>query len=310
MAADHLTPADLPSLTPRPPPFAHSLSEYMAFKNIFFAAGAIPPLLSLLVHPVQSVAVTAACAISCLCDAGLSSEQLAQEPALVALLRALQVVQAVEVNIGVLYTLNRLATNKPSVAGCLRARGAPQLLLRLMQRWQEQDSDLALGVAQLLQTLGVSAVPSSASSMESSVLSTLTTGGSSLDEIHSPPSFSSASTGTQPTVGPLLAPLGHQGPVSACAAGAGAAAHQVAIPVLASAAEGPVLGPAGAPGSSSTSSSASSAAFAELREQLQAGMRAMAHKGSRLAAASAAAAGGAGPLAAPDASVIVEHVAC
>ena len=68
-----------------------SLSEHTVFRNMFAGAGAIPPLLSLLVNQVKSLSVTAACILSSLSEAGLSREQLCQDPALVAMLRTLQV---------------------------------------------------------------------------------------------------------------------------------------------------------------------------------------------------------------------------
>lgn len=132
------------------------LSELTSFQNMFMAAGAIPPLLALLLHPVRTVAVTATCIISCLSDVGFSRDQLCQEQALVSLLRTLQHnKEHVDVSIGVVYTLNRLACAKPSVVAALHLHNAPQLLVRLLQRWK--DEDLVLAALQLLDTLGAPA---------------------------------------------------------------------------------------------------------------------------------------------------------
>jgi len=140
------------------------LSERPEFKNVFMAAGTIPPLLALLVNSDKSIPIAAVCVLSSLSDGGLSCEQLLQEPSLLALLRALQLNQHVEVSIGVLYTLNRLACGRPHVANFLRQRGAAQVLRRLLQDWT--DEDLRLGASQLLGTIGSAAVaPSSKPSL-------------------------------------------------------------------------------------------------------------------------------------------------
>ncbi|GFH07369.1 uncharacterized protein HaLaN_02157 [Haematococcus lacustris] len=103
-----------------------------AFRNIFMAAGAVSPLLTLMLHPNASIATTAACVVSCLSDSGLSQEQLCREASLLTLLRTLAASTYTDVLVGAVYTMNRLAAARPGVAPFLAAKGTVQLVAGLL----------------------------------------------------------------------------------------------------------------------------------------------------------------------------------
>ncbi|KAJ9519516.1 hypothetical protein QJQ45_000608 [Haematococcus lacustris] len=103
-----------------------------AFRNIFMAAGAVSPLLTLMLHPNASIATTAACVVSCLSDSGLSQEQLCREASLLTLLRTLAASTHTDVLVGAVYTMNRLAAARPGVAPFLAAKGTVQLVSGLL----------------------------------------------------------------------------------------------------------------------------------------------------------------------------------
>ncbi|KAL6762032.1 hypothetical protein V8C86DRAFT_2523864 [Haematococcus lacustris] len=147
-----------------------------AFRNIFMAAGAVSPLLTLMLHPNASIATTAACVVSCLSDSGLSQEQLCREASLLTLLRTLAASTYTDVLVGAVYTMNRLAAARPGVAPFLAAKGTVQLvsgLLGASNAWC--DPDLQLGCCQLVERLrpggtGQGAASHPASRLQSSTL--------------------------------------------------------------------------------------------------------------------------------------------
>ncbi|GLC40291.1 hypothetical protein PLESTB_001598200 [Pleodorina starrii] len=134
-----------------------NLSEHSTFHNLFFAAGCIPPLLHLLSHKRCGVSQSASCVLSALAEGGLSRDKLCQDTALLAMMRVLQTNHCVVVTIGVLYMLGRLASYRGQVVRSLKGWGAVPLLTRLMAT--TRDEDAAEGCRQLLQLLGVQALP-------------------------------------------------------------------------------------------------------------------------------------------------------
>jgi len=281
------------------------LSEHMAFKNLFMAAGAIPPLLALLLHPVKSVAVTATCVISCLSDVGLSREQLCQEPALVALMRTLQHNrQHVDVNIGILYTLNRLAGAKPVVVATMHRHNAPQLLLRLLQRWS--DEDLVLAALQLLETVGAPA------SVDASTSSSATTTAAPtprptqqadvvLAGVEAAEVQQASGSSDQAAAGPRDVASSSPSPASSCTA---SSLDTLSLTSSAASSASCSSTSASVPMSSAAASASAAAARAEAADNLKASLqRGMVHVSSR---ASLLAAAGYAPA---DASVIIENMA-
>ena len=130
-----------------------NLSEHAAFKNALYASGSLQPLLGLLSSPSKTTRISSACVLSQMAETGLCREALCQEGPLITLLRALHASVCVEVSIGLLYVLNRLAAYKPSVRSVLRQCGTVPMLLKLLKR--TADEDAVLGMVQLLELLGM-----------------------------------------------------------------------------------------------------------------------------------------------------------
>jgi len=139
------------------------VAEHKPFRNVFMATGAIAPLMTLLVHPSLSIAVTASCLVVTLSEGGLSRDELACEHSLVALLKALSHSPSTEVCVGVLYTLSCLADSNPGAKALLQAQGTSRLLLHKLSAWSTTDHELALGAHQLLDTLSIPDIPRSGS---------------------------------------------------------------------------------------------------------------------------------------------------
>lgn len=76
------------------------LSEHADFRNMFYAAGAVAPLLAALSDPRCAISSKAAFVLGSLSEGGLPRDKLCQEPAVLSMLRVLAVNHCVEVTIG------------------------------------------------------------------------------------------------------------------------------------------------------------------------------------------------------------------
>ncbi|KAG1655237.1 hypothetical protein FOA52_007969 [Chlamydomonas sp. UWO 241] len=153
-----------------------ALSDRDWARNALFAAGAVPPLLSLIRSGGGSgrgsmdaasgssagsgcrrdICHSAACALANLAECALARGQLTSSFCLAQLLCALRDAADVELVIGVLYVLGRLAAADAVVCGALVAGGAQSLLQAHAAGFGGcgGDADVALGARQLLLLMG------------------------------------------------------------------------------------------------------------------------------------------------------------
>jgi len=132
-----------------------ALSETPALRAGICAAGCIPPLLALLLDVDGARALRAMCALSALAEAPRAGAScLASEPALAVLLATLQRHASLDMRIGALYVLRRLAEELPAAAAALRRPAMLRQLAALLAAGGGlADEDARLGVVDLLSLL-------------------------------------------------------------------------------------------------------------------------------------------------------------
>lgn len=138
-------------------PILVSLSEHMAFKNMFATTGGVQALLPLVLHRSTPVAVNGACIIGSLSEAGLSRDALCSPQSLEIMLRALTSSEHPDVCVALVYALSNLIKYSNKVTAWLLQYNTPALLHSLVPSWV--DAELVLGTEQLIAALTATQVP-------------------------------------------------------------------------------------------------------------------------------------------------------
>lgn len=149
----------VPFLTPGTPHYGTkaclnllcTLGDVDSFRNVLYAAGCLPPVLSLLSSTTTRIASCASSLLAILAEGGLSRDKLCEAPVLVVLLRVLRSKTCTDVQIGILYTLTCLTTYNKYVAQSLREGSAVPALTKVVQ--STGDECAALGAQNLIDIL-------------------------------------------------------------------------------------------------------------------------------------------------------------
>jgi len=130
--------------------------QHPEFHAVMCAAGCLAPLLALLLSSSSTSSdhsLQAACALNMLLDCPATQQQLAQERSLQLLLQVLgDSQQSVDVRLAMLHMLRRLAAASQSCVDMLKAWGAVQTIVVLLQ--QVHNSEVKRAAVGLLQLLG------------------------------------------------------------------------------------------------------------------------------------------------------------